>query len=95
MAFRIESTGTGLTVRIDEVAGRESRVLEKIRDCRKTAWACPSGECMRIATMEESSGDGYVVLELTPRSDQPLSASGIEQCLRYMLHEVVTQPRKA
>lgn len=89
MGFHIESADSGLTVRIDEVAGRETNVLQKIRDCRHSAWACPSGECMRIAEMEESAGDGYVVLTLTPRPGAVLSKDGIEQCLRYTLRELV------
>lgn len=89
MGFQIESTGPGLTVRIDDVAGREQSVLERIRDCRSSAWACPSGECMKIAEMQEHSGEGCVVLTLTPGSTEPLSRAGIEQCLRYMLHDIV------
>ncbi len=88
MAFHIEKTGAGLSVRIDNVAGREQVVLEKLRNCRQSAWACPSAECTKIGTMAERVGDGCVFLTLEPRSDDPLSAAGIEQCLRYMLHEV-------
>lgn len=92
MGFQIESVGTDLTVRIDGVEGRELGVLEKIRDCRKSAWACPSGECIRIGEMQERSGVGYVVLTLTPRPGERLSRTGIEQCLRYMLREFVADP---
>jgi hypothetical protein len=44
---------------------------------------------MRIATMEERTADGCVYLTLTPTSGERLSGSGIEQCLRYMLHDFV------
>jgi hypothetical protein len=87
MSFHIEKSGTGLSVRIDNVAGREQHVIEKLRDCRKSAWACPSAECTKIGTMEDRCGDGCVFLSLQPRSGDQLSAAGIEQCLRYMLHE--------
>lgn len=88
MSFHIENKGAGLSVRIDNVAGRERAVLEKLRDCRQSAWACPSAECTKIGTMEERVADGCVYLELKPASGDPLSVAGIEQCLRYMLHEV-------
>ena len=91
MSVHIEKSGTGLNVRIDDVAGREQAVLEEIRKCRQSAWACPSGECMNIGTMEERSGDGCVFLTFTPRSGEQLSPSGIEQCLRYMLHDFAKQ----
>lgn len=89
MNVHIEKVGNGLSVRIDDAAGREHLVLEKIRDCRRTAWACPSGECMNIATMEEHAGQGQVCLRLTPRLGEVLSAAGIEQCLRYVLQESI------
>ena len=88
MSFHIEKSESGLSVRIDGVGGREQAVLERIRECRKSAWACPSAECTRIGTMQERCADGCVFLTLTPRTSEPLSAPGIEQCLRYMLGEL-------
>ena len=89
MSLHIEKAAAGLDVRIDDVAGREQTVLEKIRSCRQSAWACPSGECMKIGTMEERPGEGCVFLTLTPRPGDELSPAGIEQCLRYMLYEFI------
>lgn len=96
MSFHIESAGRDLIVRIDEVAGREQYVLDKIRDCRRSAWACPSGECLRMAHMEERMSAGCVYLTLSPIPGERLQAKGVEQCLRYMLGEVLTpaEPRK-
>lgn len=87
MNLQIEKAGAGLNVRIAGVAGREQSVLERIRSCRQTAWACPTGECMKIETMEEQRGEGWVSLTLTPIPGEQLSARGIEQCLHYMLQQ--------
>ncbi|MDH4189231.1 MAG: hypothetical protein OEW21_03360 [Betaproteobacteria bacterium] len=85
MEIRIENVAAGLSVRIDGVAGREQALLERIRGCRQGAWACPSGECMNIGTMEGRAEDGEVILTLSPRPGAQLSVRGIEQCLRYSL----------
>ena len=87
MDLRIETVEGGLRVTIAGVAGREPAVLEKLRVCRQSAWACPSGECLNIATMEQRAEDGRVLLALGPRPGEQLRAAAIEQCLRYMLHE--------
>lgn len=92
MSIHVEPSGAGLRVRIDTVTGQEPAVLQKLRDCRQSAWACPSGECTKIGAMDERCADGCVFLTLQPRSVEPLSASGIEECLRYMLHEFA-EPR--
>lgn len=79
----------GIIVRIDGVSGQEEAILETLRQCRKSAWACPSGECLNIGAMEERVEDGSVVLTLTPRSGARLSLSGIEECVGYMLSQAV------
>ena len=85
MELRIEKIPSGIRVEIDGVAGREQVLLERIRGCRQGAWACPSGECMNIGTMEERVQRGCIVLMLAPQPGAQLSAPGIEQCLRYTL----------
>ena len=89
MKLRIEKRDTGLEVRIDGIAGQERAVIEAIQRCRQSAWACPSGECMNIASIAERVADGCAFLTLTARPGVELSPSGIEQCLRYMLPQAV------
>lgn len=86
MKFQIETEVTGLKICIDDVAGHELTLIERIRRCRQSAWACPSGECLKIGTMEDRVGEGCIFLTLIPRPGEQLSATGIEECLRYMLH---------
>lgn len=86
MKLQIERAATELKVCIDEVEGHELMLIERIRRCRQSAWACPSGECLKIGTMEDRVGEGRIFLTLIPRPGEQLSAAGIEECLRYMLH---------
>ncbi len=88
MKFHIEKQGQGLNIRIDDIEGQEQTVLETIRQCRRqSAWACPSAECQNIGSMDERADGGSVFLDLAPRAGAQLSASGIEECLRYMLRQ--------
>ena len=88
MKCRITKQGSGLSVEIDDVSGQEPAVLQQIRQCRPSAWACPSGECRNIGSIEEHVEEGRIVLTLTPRPGAQLDPSGIEECLGYMLHGV-------
>ena len=86
--YHIEKQDNGITIHIDDIGGKEQKVLEVIRQCRRqSAWACPSAECQNIETMEERAGDGSVFLTLTPRPGTQLNLAGIEECLRYTLHQ--------
>jgi hypothetical protein len=89
MKYSIQMEGSGLSIRIDEASGQERALLEAMGRCRQSAWACPSGACMNIGTMEGHSADGSVFLSLTPRPGAQLDPTGIEECMRYMLQGVV------
>jgi hypothetical protein len=90
MKFHVEKRGSGFRIRIDSLVGREQEVLEAIRECRKrSAWACPSGECVNIGTMDAKADEGAVLLTLAPRPGEELSEPAIEECLRYMLGQSI------
>jgi len=90
MKFHIEERDRELEIRIEELAGREDDVLEAVRECRRrSAWACPSGECVNFATIDAERSEGAVLLKLTPRPGEKLSGSAIQECLRYILHQPI------
>ena len=85
MKYQIEKQGANISVRIDGIAGRERALIEAIRLCRQSAWACQSGECLGIEAIEERVEDGSVFLTLIPRAGVQIDPSGIETCLRFSL----------
>ena len=87
MKYSITSQHQAYIVRIDDVSGQKEPLLEAIRRCRQSAWACPSGECQNIGAIEERTEGRSVFLTLTPRPGVELDLSGIEECLRYMLSQ--------
>jgi hypothetical protein len=88
MKLSIESRDGGCIVRIDGVQGQEETLLNAIRLCRQSAWACQSGECVNIASIAERVDERGVTLTLQPRDGTRLNASGIAGCLRYMLPDI-------
>ena len=89
MKYWITEQGNGFSVRVDDVGRQEQELLDKLHRCRQSAWACPSGECRNIASIDERSDSGSVVLTLVPRADVRLDRDGITECLRYMLGQAV------
>ncbi|HXF67082.1 MAG TPA: hypothetical protein VNK67_10360 [Burkholderiales bacterium] len=85
MKYQIEKQGHNVLVRIDGVAGRERALIEMIQLCRRSAWACQSGECRNVATIEDRAAGGSVFLTLVPRTGAQINPSGVEICLRYAL----------
>jgi hypothetical protein len=92
MKYRVEKRGSVISVRIDDVAGQEQALIERICRCRQSAWACPSGECQNIGTIEERVEGGSVFLALIPAPGAQIDRSGIEICLRYTLASRTLRP---
>lgn len=85
MKYHIEKQGREIVIRFEQLDGQAEAVIEAIGRCRKSAWACPSGECTRIALMETCvDGDGLAV-SLKPQPDGDLSIASIGECLKYQL----------
>ncbi len=91
MKYSITKQGDGFSVRIDDVSGQEQTILEKIGLCRQSAWACPSGECRNVGSIDEQVEAGSVIVTLVPRPGANIDRGGIEECLAYMLHQAVRQ----
>jgi hypothetical protein len=89
MKYHIEKQLQGISVRIEGISGEEKALLDAVSQCRQSAWACPSGECLNIETTEARAEQGSVLLTLTPRAGVQLNLSAIEECLSYTLHQAV------
>lgn len=87
MKYRVVKEEDGLSIRIDDVSGQETALLQRIRQCRQSAWACPSGECLNVGSIEERVEAGTIFLTLAPRSGAQLDAVGIDECLGYLLRQ--------
>jgi hypothetical protein len=83
--YHIEKQDKEVVIRFEQLGDQAQAVIDAMGRCRQSAWACPSGECMKIADMETSAdGDGLAV-RLKPRPDAELSVAGLGECLKYQL----------
>lgn len=92
MKYQMEESDTGLCIRIEGVApGQEQALVETLSECRKSAWACQSGECQNIGAMDVKSADGVVSVTFSQAAGEKLNARAIEQCLRFTLPKAVRE----
>jgi hypothetical protein len=85
MKYHIEQQGNEVVIRFEKLGSHAETVVAAMGRCRQSAWACPSGECMKIATMETSGDGDALAVRLKPRSDSQLSVAGLGECLKYQL----------
>ena len=92
MKYRMEQSETGLRIRIEGVAQDEVQaLLDTLNQCRKSAWACQSGECQNIGDMGVAADGGAVTVTFNQAAGETLNAKAIEQCLRFTLPKAVRE----
>ncbi|MFH1869179.1 MAG: hypothetical protein ABIK82_02745 [Pseudomonadota bacterium] len=85
MKYHIEKQGDEVVISFDQQDEQAQVMIEAIGRCRQSAWACSSGECMKIADMETRAEGGTLAVRLKPRADLALSVVSIGECLKYQL----------
>ena len=91
MKFNIEKQGNEVVIRFEHLEGQVQEVIDAIGRCRQSAWACPSGECMKIATMETAADGSSLAVRLLPRPDAELSVTSLGECLKYQLPKAISK----
>lgn len=89
MKFSIEKQGNEVVIRFDQLDEKVQEVIDAIGRCRQSAWACPSGECMKIATMETTADGDALAVRLLPRAESELSVTSLGECLKYQLPKAI------
>ncbi len=85
MKYQIEKQGEEIVIRFQEVGGNATAVIDAIGRCRRNAWSCTSGECMKIDDMAACEENGSLALRLRPRPDLSLDVASLGECLKYQL----------
>ena len=89
MKYHIEQQGNEVVISFDALDSQAQVMIEAIGRCRQSAWACPSGECMKIADMETCAAGDTLAVRLKPRPDAALSVVSLGECLKYQMPKEV------
>ncbi len=88
MNMKIERQGDRIVIRIAQTGRSEQEVAGVLRECcTQSSWACPSGECAKLDTLDARREGESMLITLTPRAGETLSEHAIGECLRYMFDE--------
>jgi len=85
MKYHIAQHDKEVVISFDKLGTEAQVVIDAIGRCRQSAWACASGECMKIAAMETCSEGTTLAVRLKPRADTALSVVSLGECLKYQL----------
>ena len=89
MSMKIERQGDRIVIRVAQTGRGEQEVMGVLRECcTRSSWACPSGECAKVETVDARREGESMLITLTPMAGEELSEHAIGECLRYMFDEM-------
>jgi len=88
MKFKVSESGTGLSVEITELDGRQGKVLEAFKACSEGNCSCPTNEYQNLKNLDIQMGDEVIKLELTAKEGTKLSKDEIAKCLNNTIDSV-------
>ena len=84
MDYRVEQDNGEVVVTVEGAEGRETALLEAVRNCPKALHQGCSAECGKAAAFEPCvAGDG-LVMHLVPRAGQQLEVGAVRRCLALL-----------
>ena len=88
MKFKVNELGTGLSVEITELDGRQEKVLEAFKACSEGNCSCPTNEYKNMKNLDIQISDEVIKLELTAKEGTTLNKDEIEKCLNSTIESV-------
>ncbi len=85
MKYHIEKQADEIVISFEDLGGHAQAVIDAIGRCRQSAWACTSGECMKIGKMDTCGEGETLCVRLRPRPDLELDVASLGECLKYQL----------
>lgn len=81
--YRIEESGSTVTIEVTEVAGKQEELLGAFGACQAGQCSCPTDEYQKLAGMEVLHGVDEIRLRLEPKPGEKFDLSEIASCLDY------------
>jgi hypothetical protein len=81
MKHAIESKGGEVSIRIEELGGRQADVLAALQACSEGRCSCPTPQYGKLDAIDVRPGEGTIDVRLTPKAGETIDLADIEKCL--------------
>lgn len=83
MEAKITSTAEGVLIDVEDLDGKQEKLLEAFQECSEGRCTCPTQEYQKVESMEVAVLDGAIQLTILAKPDQKIDTAEIEKCLEY------------
>jgi len=88
MKYRIDDSGDGLDIRVDDVAGKKEKLLQAFNECREGRCSCPTEEYKKLDKLDIDHQAETIHLRLKAKLGTRLDKAEIDKCLEYTAERV-------
>lgn len=85
--FTVLKSGEGLQIKIGELAGKESTVLNALQECAEGRCTCPTSQYEKLQSVEMTPGRDEIRVALMPKAGEVIDRQAIKKCLEYTAAE--------
>lgn len=88
MKYSIKPDSTGLSIRVEQVGGKQEQLLDEFKECAEGRCACPTAQYGKLESIEIEPGPDKIDIKLKVQAGQKLEQGDIEKCLQHTTAKV-------
>lgn len=83
MKYTIRGRPEGLEIKVEQLGGKQQKVLESLQDCAEGKCDCPTSQYEKLDSIRISPLGDSVSIELKAKAGETIKPSDIQECLEY------------
>ncbi len=81
--YEISPNSAGLAIELADVGKQEEQLLAAFAQCQQGQCSCPTDEYQKVESMDLTSGEGDILIQLRPKEGTSFDISQLTACLDY------------
>lgn len=86
-SYRITPAGTGVTIELTDVGGKQQQLLAAFGECQAGQCSCPTTEYEKVAAMDVQPSDDAIAIALRAKPGTEFDTDQIAACLDYTVEQ--------
>lgn len=88
MKYSIKEEGSDLKIAVEQIGGKQSQVLQELKECAEGRCSCPTPQYDKLEAIEINAGNDKIDIGLKAKAGQKIDESDINKCLEHTAKKV-------
>lgn len=87
MKHRIKEQETNVDIEIEDLEGKQKKLLEAFQECKEGRCTCPTREYEKLDSLYVESGEDKIRLRLKPKPGKLFDRSELDKCMQHTIEK--------